>query len=157
MATIERRADLAAPIAQVWDLLSDIRRLPDLSPRTEAVLDAPTRLTAVGQTFRQVVTAVGRRFESRWTVTHLEDGRRLTIEGSVGFGVRYAITERIAPLDPGRCRLDLTIEYRLPFGPAGRIAARLGVERLAAAEADEVVAGIVAAVAPPAPTDSGSE
>ncbi len=142
MPTIEHDVEIERPAAAVWAVLEDVRRLPEFSASTVAVRDAPERLTEVGQTFHQEVKLLGRRFDSEWVVTALDPGRSLTIEGDVGYGVRYCLTESLEPLDPDRCRFGLHIDYRLPLGVLGRVAGRLGVERRAEAEAGEVVAGM---------------
>ena len=152
MATIEHAQVIDRPAAEVWAILEDVRRLPELSRSTLEVRHAPDRLTSVGQTFTQVVTVVGKRFESTWVVTAFEAGRSFAIEGDVGYGVRYCLRETIEPLGPDRCRFRLLITYTLPLGALGRLAGRLGVERRAAAEASEVVEGLkaVAEAASPA-------
>lgn len=143
MATIERSIEIDRPPADVWAVLEDVRRLPELSQSTIEVSEAPERLTAPGQRFRQVVKAVGKRFDSEWEVLELEPQRRLVIEGSVGYGVTYRLLESIEPIDDGRrTRFGICIDYRLPFGPLGRVAERLGVSRLAEAEAGEVAEGL---------------
>ncbi len=142
MPTIEHDVEIERPAGAVWAVLEDVRRLPEFSASTVAVRDAPERLTEVGQTFRQEVKVLGRRFDSEWVVTALDPGRSLTIEGDVGYGVRYCLTESLDPLGPDRCRFRLRIDYRLPLGVLGRVAGRLGVERRAEAEAGEVVAGM---------------
>jgi hypothetical protein len=146
MGVIDRSVEVRAEPARVWDVLVDLRRLPEVSRHTVEVKDAPERLTHAGQRFTQVVDAVGKRFESEWTVSRFEAGRTLSIEGSVGFGVRYCLTESVEPAGPGRSRLGVCIVYKLPFGPLGRVASKLGVERLAAAEAEQVL-GSIAAIA----------
>jgi len=142
MGVIERSVDVEAGPEEVWDVLVDVRRLPEVSRHTVEVKDAPERLTHEGQHFTQVVTAIGKRFESEWTVERFEPGRVVTIEGSVGFGVRYCLTQSVAPAGPGRSRLTVCIRYTLPFGPLGRAAGKLGVVRLATAEAEQVLATI---------------
>lgn len=144
MPTIRRHAEAAKPPADVWALWSDVRLLPQLSRHTVEVRGAPDQLTTVGQTFTQVVQAVGRRFESTWTVTDIVDGEHLTIEGSVGYGVTYRLTEKVEPLGADRTRCTLTVEYELPFGPLGRVASKLGLGTLAEREAADVLAGVVA-------------
>ena len=144
MATIERDAVIERPAADVWAILEDVRRLPELSRSTVEVRDAPERLSAPGQTFTQVVQVLGRRFVSQWVVTSFGPGRSFTIEGDVGYGVRYGLDEAVEDLGPQRCRFRLHITYTLPMGVLGRVAGRLGVERRAAAEAAEVVAGLKA-------------
>jgi uncharacterized membrane protein len=140
--TIEHDAVIERPAETVWAVLEDVRRLPEFSASTVAVRDAPERLTAAGQTFRQEVKVLGRSFDSEWVVNAIEPGRSLTIEGDVGYGVRYCLTESLEPLGPDRCRFGLRIDYRLPLGVLGRVAGRLGVERRAESEAGEVVAGM---------------
>ena len=142
MATIERSVVIDRPPADVWAVLEDVRRLPELSQSTISVSDAPERLTAAGQTFRQVVKAVGKRFDSEWTVLELVPESRLVIEGSVGYGVTYKLLESLEPVGEASTRFGVCIEYRLPFGPLGRVAERLGVSRLAEQEAGEVAAGL---------------
>jgi uncharacterized membrane protein len=130
---------VARPIAEVWDVWSDVRILPQLSPSTVEVRGAPERLTEVGQEFVQIVQAAGRCFESTWTVIDVVPEDHLTIEGSVGLGARYQLTERVEAEGADHTRLTLEIEYRLPFGPLGRLASKLGIEHLARKETDEVL------------------
>lgn len=86
MPSFSRSVEVDRPIARVWDVWTDVRTLPQLSSSTTDVLDAPDRLTEVGQTFRQVVRAVGRCFDVTWTVTSIADEDHLTIEGRVTRG-----------------------------------------------------------------------
>ncbi len=139
MPNFSRSVDVELPIAEVWDIWTDVRILPQLSSSTSEVLDAPERLTEVGQTFRQIVRAVGRCFEVDWTVTSIEDRDHLTIESSVVMGVTPQLTERVEALSPTRTRLTIDVEYRLPFGPLGRVASKLGVEQLARRETAEIL------------------
>ena len=139
MPTFSRSVAVDRPIADVWDIWTDVRILPQLSSSTTEVLDAPQRLTEVGQTFRQVVRAVGRCFDVTWTVTSVEDREHLTIEGSVVMGVTPQLTERVTSLSPTRTRLTIDVDYTLPFGPLGRLASKLGVEQLARHETAEIL------------------
>ena len=139
MPEFSRSVEVDRPISQVWDIWTDVRILPQLSSSTSEVLDAPERLTEVGQTFRQVVRAVGRCFDVGWTVTSIRDLDHLTIEGSIGMGVSQKLTERVTSVSPTRTRLTIDVEYKLPFGPLGRLASKLGVEQLARHETTEIL------------------
>ncbi len=144
MGLIERSREVQAEPDQVWEVLVDVGSLPKVSPHTVEVRHTPDRLTHQGERFTQVVAAAGKRFESEWEVRRFDAGRAIAIEGSVGFGVRYCLTESVEPCASGGSTLAVRIQYKLPFGPLGRVASRLGVERLAATEADQVLANIAA-------------
>jgi uncharacterized membrane protein len=146
MSTIERCVDIAAPPEHVWALLEDVRRLPEYSQSTDEVRDAPERITAVGQEYVQVGRVLGVKLTSRWRVTALEPGRLLGNEGSLAPGVRYTLTQRLEPLPGGGTRLWINIEYTVPGGALGRLAARAGAEARAGREAQSVLDGIRATV-----------
>jgi len=142
VATIKRSVDIAAPADRVWDLLEDVRRLPEYSESTDEVRNAPERLTAVGQEYEQVGRILGVKLTSRWRVTELEPGRLLGNEGTMGPGVRYRLKQWLDPLPGGGTRLSIEIDYTVPGGKLGRLAARSGAERRAAREAQAVLDGI---------------
>ena len=133
--------DIAAPAATVWAILEDVRRMPELSPSTTSVT-APPRLCRVGDTFVQEVTLAGRSFRSTWEVTRIEPGLVLGLAGRLLPGTRYEMLEEIEPLDASHCRLHLTMRWKLPFGPLGKLAGKLGAERRALDEAGAVLDGV---------------
>ena len=141
MAEVERSVEVAASAADVWAVVEDLRHLPELSDSTESV-KGPDRLSAVGQSFEQVVRLAGKRFRSTWTVTELDPGQRVVVEGQLMPKVDYAIEQRVEPLGGDAARLTVTMRYELPLGLLGRLANKLGAERRALSEAGEVVAGI---------------
>jgi uncharacterized membrane protein len=138
---VRRSVEIDRPTSAVWAVLEDVRRLPDISPSTVEVV-APDRLERSGQTFTQTVTLGGKRFTSEWEVLEIDPGRRLVIQGSVLPGTRYRMTESIDALGDDRSRLTLTMAYKLPFGPLGRLAGKLGAEKRAIDEAEQVLVGV---------------
>ena len=144
MGTIERSVEVTRPADVVWTVLEDVRRIPTYSPSTVAVHDAPERLSAVGQRFRQTVVVLGRRFESDWTVIELEPGRRVGLEGTVGVGARYCLVEEVEPRGPDRSLLTVRITFTMPLGLLGRVADVLGAQRRAQREAEAVLANLKA-------------
>ncbi len=65
-------------------------------------------------------------------------------------GSHYAMTESLE--DNGAASvLTLRIDYTLPFGPVGRLAGKLGAERRALDEAQQVVLGIASLAEPDTP------
>lgn len=144
MGTVTKQIDIDAPARVVWAVLEDVRQLPQFSRSTVAI-DAPPRLERAGQHFDQTVELAGRRFTSTWTVTAIDAGTRLEIEGSVLPGTRYTMVEQLAPCGDDASTLSLTMDYHLPFGPVGRLAGKLGAERRAIEEAVQVLDGVKAA------------
>lgn len=142
VATIRRTVDIAAPVERVWDLLEDVRKLPEYSESTQEIRDAPERLTAVGQNYVQVGRLLGVKLSSRWQVVEFERGRLLAVEGSLGPGVRYTLTLRLEPLPDDGTRLSSEIDYTMPGGRLGRLAARASAETRAARESQAVLDGI---------------
>jgi uncharacterized membrane protein len=142
VATISRHTDIAASPERVWALLEDVRRLPEYSQSTDEVRDAPERLSAVGQEYVQVGRLLGMKLTSRWRVTAIEPGRLISSEGSLVPGVRYTLTQRLEPLSDDASRLCIQIDYDVPGGALGRLAARAGAEARAGREAQAVLDGI---------------
>jgi uncharacterized membrane protein len=141
MADLQVRREVDAPVADVWDVLVDVSMLPELSRSTTSVeVDGPLR--HVGQQFRQTVRLAGRRWSSDWSVVHLEERRRLAVEGSIAPGTGYRLDQQLQPADDDRTVLTVTATYELPLGPLGRLASRLGVERRVDDELRAVVAGV---------------
>jgi len=142
MATIERSVDIDAPAQRVWELLEDVRRLPEYSESTSEVRDAPERLTSVGQEYVQVGRVLGVKLTSHWRVTAIEPDHLISSEGTLTAGVRYCLTQRLESLSEDASRLSITIDYDVPGGALGRFAARAGAEQRAAHEAEQVLDGI---------------
>lgn len=141
MAEVERSIEVHAPAAAVWAVVEDLTRLCELSASTEQV-EGPDRLTEVGQRFEQVVRLAGKRFKSTWTVTQLDPGKRLVVDGELMPKVRYEIEQAVERQGDDRSTLTVTMRYELPLGILGRLANRLGAERRALNEAGSVVEGI---------------
>jgi uncharacterized membrane protein len=144
VGTIERCVEVGRPAEDVWAVLIDVREIPAYSPSTVAVSDAPDRISAVGQRFRQTVRVLGRNFESDWIVTELQPGRRIAFEGTIGVGARYDLVEEVEALGPDRCRFTVRIGFTLPLGILGRVADALGAQRRAESEAERVLANVKA-------------
>jgi len=157
MGTIERSIEVERPASDVWAMLEDVSQISSYSPSTVAVTEAPERLTAAGQQFRQTVMVLGRRFESRWTVTDIRPGRRVALEGTIGVGARYCLVEEVEPLGPERSRFSVQITFTMPLGVLGRIADALGAQRRAQREAEEVLTNVKARLEGENATASGTQ
>jgi len=139
---IETRATIDHPLDEVWDLWTDVRRLPELSESTTRVVDAPERLRHPGQTFRQHTAGFGRSLETIWTVAEVVQRSHIIVTSRPVPGVTVRLTEQVEPAPGDATLATLRVEYALPFGPAGRLVSRLGIEQRARREAAEVVDGL---------------
>jgi hypothetical protein len=144
MGTVTTHIDIDAPAAVVWSVLEDVRRLPEFSHSTVEVV-GPPRLERVAQEFEQTVELAGKRFTSTWSVVAIDPGTCLQIRGSVLPGTSYTMTEKVSSSGPCTSTLSLTMDYKLPFGPLGRLASKLGAEGRALDEAEEVLDGVKSA------------
>lgn len=142
MPIIETTATIDRPLAEVWDVWTDVRRLPELSESTTRVVDAPERLQHRGQTFRQHTDGFGRSLETTWTVEEVVPLSHIVVTSRPVPGVRVRLTERVEAGPGDTTVATLRVEYALPFGPAGRLVSRLGIEQRARREAAEVVEGL---------------
>jgi hypothetical protein len=79
---------------------------------------------------------------SRWTVKALEPTRYLRSEGNLGLGARYCLTQTLTPVNPTRTKVQVTIDYKVPGGALGRLAAKAAVESRVAREAQTVLDGV---------------
>jgi uncharacterized membrane protein len=142
LARIEHTVEVDCTVGTVWAIWSDVRRLPEFSQVTTAVRDAPSHLTEVGQSFVQDVRVGGRSRSVEWRVTSLQAEEQLTIESAPAPGIHVVLIERVRPLPNDRTELQMAISYRLPFGPLGHLAGKLGLEQIADREAKTVLDGV---------------
>lgn len=102
---IEHSLDIPAPVATVWDLTTDVERLPDLSPTMTSVERLDGGPLSVGSRVR--IRQPGQPART-WTVTELDPERRFewstTALGSTMTGVH-----ELQPIDGGT-RNTLAVE-----------------------------------------------
>jgi uncharacterized membrane protein len=152
MAVISDCVDIDASPSDVWSVLADVRRLPDYSTSTVAVIDAPDCLERKGQEFTQVVKVLGRRWTSKWKVLQFEPDSLLCSQGTVGPGVQFTLTQSLQARGAERSTLRLEIHYEVPGGSLGRMAAKAGLESRAKKEAAAIMNGIRVAAEARQPT-----
>ncbi len=107
----EITVDVAAPPERVWNLLSDVERLPALTPSMESVelLDGPLRAGARARV-RQPRLA-----RAVWTVTEVTDGESFTWESRAP-GVTTTGGHLVRPAADG-ATLHLTLVQSGPLAP----------------------------------------
>ncbi|MGB3412480.1 MAG: SRPBCC family protein [Microthrixaceae bacterium] len=141
MPSIRESVEIDASVEVVWNVLADVSVLPDLSSSTVDV-QVDGLLDHVGQTFRQTVRFARKDWSSEWRVDDVEPERMLRISGSLPGGTPYTMTERLRALENNRTKLSIQGDYELPFGMVGRMIDRLGAEKRARTELNEVLNGV---------------
>jgi uncharacterized membrane protein len=128
MGRISRGVDIAAPLELCWELNADAMRLTEWNPSVLEVRDVTGRLDVVGTTYTGVIRAMGKRFPGRNRVTRVERHRLVETEGTGIAGAKARVRVTFEPRGTGT-RVIVTIDYELPGGPFGGIAARLFADR----------------------------
>ncbi|MFW5471541.1 SRPBCC family protein [Knoellia sp. CPCC 206435] len=98
----ERSALMSATPEEVWAVVSDVTRAPDLSPEVSACrwLDGATE-PAVGVRFEATNTVNGRSWKNRPVITRVEPGHLLRFERTEPFAGTIAWQWTVTPADGG--------------------------------------------------------
>ena len=109
---------IAAPVEQLWELMSDPARLPEWNGAFDRVEDATGRLDEVGTTYTQVMRVAGVELKGRWEIIEVEPSQTRRFRGTPPGCTAWNGTETFAAADGG---VDYTVEmdYRLKGGPIG--------------------------------------
>ncbi len=127
MAEVRFTSEVSAPVAAVYAAHVNGARIPDWFPGVEAIEELAGPLDHIGTTYRL-------RF-NRFTAGRCEvvsaDPPHLHARtwDSGPFGTSGKATMRFFEAGPDRTRIDFQANYRLPFGPLGRLAGRLPLVR----------------------------
>lgn len=121
MSELSVTAEVGAPPARVWDVITDL-------DRSAAVITAITAIErlddgeafGVGTRWRETRTMFGREATEVMEVTRVESGTSYTVEAD-GRGAHYTSTLRVEAVDEGS-RLSMTFAAE-PSGTASRLMA----------------------------------
>lgn len=141
MSYIVREVVVSCPPTRVFELLSDVERLPEFSDMTVEVKNGPGHPLEAGDRFDQVVKVLGVEFDTEWEVTEVEANTLIRIEGRSSSNGRASLTERITPEGDG-ARVRLEVDYDPPLGILGEIADKVLFERHHEKEAENILAGL---------------
>lgn len=103
MKNLRISGEIAAPVAEVWELLVDTRRWPDWGPSVREVETRPRRIHAGSVGRVQTVLGPWLPFE----VTSFEEGRSWDwkVAGVAATG------HEVVPLGGDRCRVTFTVPW----------------------------------------------
>ncbi len=128
MARIERSIEINRSPEQIFDVLTDLNRLPDWATIVVQTHDVPEQAIGNGATFRQTIRVAGRNLEIDWRVAELERPRHVAYEATEVGGGQLAMRQTVVPADSGS-RVELELDYELPGGWLGAAVDRAYLER----------------------------
>jgi len=122
---------IGAPPERVFDVLTDPQRRPEWDPGVEITGFTDPAVAAVGTDFTMVGSVLGRRTESRRTITHFERPRI--------FGHESPRARMLVRLEPAAGGTDLAMEeeFVMPLGLVGEWAAQHLLKRWVMSEIDK--------------------
>lgn len=128
MGRISESIDIDAPVEICWALNADVSRLTEWNPAILEVRDVTGPLDRVGTTYTGVIKAMGRRFDGRNEVTHVDPMRSVDTAGTGVGGAKARLHVDFARQGAGT-RVTVSIDYELPGGLFGGIAEKLFATR----------------------------
>lgn len=114
--------EVDAPVARVWDVVTDLERSPEVIAAVEQVerLDDHEEF-GVGTRWRETRTMFGRQATEEMQVTAVEAPRSYTVVAVSG-STTYTSTITLQPLGPQRCALAMSFAGQ-SAGVVGRLLA----------------------------------
>jgi uncharacterized membrane protein len=128
MGHISESVDVDAPLELCWAINADASRLTEWNPAIIEVRDVSGPLDRVGTTYTGVIRAMGRRFDGRNEVTHVEPMKSVDTAGTGVAGAKARVRAEFARRGEGT-RVTVSIDYDLPGGLFGGIAEKLFASR----------------------------
>jgi ligand-binding SRPBCC domain-containing protein len=132
MPTLKFTTVVDAPLEVVWEFHARLDGLTAITPPTTRVriIDPPARLGA-GVRFTMMVRQPPIPIALPWEtiITVFEPPVRFVDEQGRGPFALWQHEHRFEAVDAGHTRITDSVEYRVPFGPLGRLADRLFVRR----------------------------
>jgi uncharacterized membrane protein len=129
MGHIREVLSIQAPVERVWEFLADYARAPEWQSNVIEVKDFEGTPGEVGFSYTAIYKAMGRRMESRSTITGAERPGFLEEKGSMPGGGEVTMTNVLEPAPDGGTAVTFTFDYELGAGFFGQIADRLVFER----------------------------
>ena len=138
MTNFVRDIVVACPPDHVFEVLSNVERLPEFSEMTVAVRKGPGRAVQTGDTFEQAVKVLGVEFDTEWTVTEVVPGRTIRVAGTSQHNGKASLTQHITAEGTGS-RVSFEVDYDPPFGILGEIADKVVFERRNEEQAEQIL------------------
>jgi carbon monoxide dehydrogenase subunit G len=121
---VEHTTAIDAAPAELFDVVTNPRRLADWVTIHEELVKAPAGALRKGSKLTQKLKLAGRCFTVEWTVVESERPRKVVWKGRGPVHSEASVTYELEP-NGGGTRFSYRNDYQLPGGPIGRIAGPL--------------------------------
>ena len=139
MAHVSSTIGIDAPPERVWAIAMDPDRLAEWVTIHRKLGEVSHRPLREGSTVEQAFSLRGAHFKVHWTVTELEEGRRVVWTGDGPVRSRACTTYELAPDGNGGTRFVYENDFSAPGGPLGAVAARALVGGISKREAERTL------------------
>ncbi len=136
MSRVQRTIDIEAPPERVFELLTDLDRLQEWATIAGDAVNPPAKPLAQGAKWKHKVKVAGVELEGDWNVVAIDPPRLVEYEATRSEGGWLKMLQRVAP-SGGGSRVELEVDYELPWGVLGQAVDKLLVERRNEREAEE--------------------
>jgi uncharacterized membrane protein len=113
MGKIKKSVDINAADDVVFDLLTDLDRLPQWSTITVETHGTPRQPIEEGDTFVQTLRILGQPVETQWRVVEHKRPRKLAYETTAPGGGRMEMKQSVSD-SAGVSKVEFEIDYDLP-------------------------------------------
>jgi carbon monoxide dehydrogenase subunit G len=111
MVNVTDSIELTAPPEQVVEVISSLNRWPEWLTIHVGFGDGVPDEISAGTTFKQKVKILGMPGEVDWTVTEVDEPRRVAMEGKGPMGTEMRTTFRLEPTDGGGTQVHYDAEF----------------------------------------------
>lgn len=130
MTYIERSVHIDERPEEVFRILTDLKLIPRWAVIAQDTYVRPeSDLTGVGQEFHWTIHVAGVDLETDWVVTEYESGRSVAYKVQSAHEGRLEMRQRVLDAGDGGSRVELEVDYDLPYGFLGEALDRALVER----------------------------
>lgn len=135
MSVVIAEIDIAAPPAQVWDLVMDPGRTLEWVTIARGMGDVDDGPLREGFRMEQTLCLRGVNFRVKWRLTEVDAPRFARWEGTGPARSKAVIEDRLTAANGGT-RFDYRNEFKTPLGPLGAAASKILVGGISQREAN---------------------
>lgn len=129
MTVIERSVRIEEKPETVFRILTDLKLIPRWAVVAQDTYVRPEQLlTEAQQEFHWTIRVAGMDLETDWVVTEFDPPRAVSYSVKSGHEGRLEMKQRVLDAGDGASRVELEVDYDLPYGFLGEALDKVVVE-----------------------------